>query len=105
YGLGSDDVHQWTALQAGEHGAVDLSSDLRVVRQDHTAAWATQRLVGGCGGDVRVRQRAGEHIGGDQAGEMRHVHHKVGSHLVGDPADAWKVDEARIGGAACDDKF
>ena len=104
-GLGGDDMHQWTALQAGEHGAVDLAADVRVVRQDHTAARAAQRLVGGGGSDVGVRQRAGEQISGDQAGEMRHVHHEVCAHLIGDPANAREVDDARICGATGDDEF
>ena len=52
-----------------------------------------------------VRQRRGEQVGGDQAGEMRHVHHEIRADLVGHTADAGKVDEARIGGTAGDDQL
>ena len=40
----------------------------------------------------------------DQPGEMRHVHHELGADLVGDLTEAGKVDDARIGRAAGDDK-
>ena len=43
--------------------------------------------------------------GGDQAGEVRHVHHEVGADLVGHLANAGEVDGARIGGAAGDDQL
>ena len=35
-----------------------------------------------------------------QAGEVRHVDHQLGAHLVGDRAEGGKVDGARIGAAA-----
>ena len=74
--LGGDDMHQRAALQAGEDRRVDLLADLFVVRQDHAAARAAQRLVRGGGDDMGVRQRARMDAAGDQAGEMRHVDHE-----------------------------
>ena len=52
-----------------------------------------------------VRQRAREQVGGDQPGEMRHVDHEIRADLVGHPADAGEVDEARIGRTAGDDQL
>ena len=40
---------------------------------------------------------------GDEAGEMRHVDHKIGADLVGDFAETAEIDDARIGRAAGDD--
>ena len=50
-----------------------------------------------------VRKRARMRAAGDQAGEVRHVDHEIGADLVGDLAEAAKIDDARIGGAAGDD--
>lgn len=55
-------------LQTGEHGLVNLVLELAAV-EDHAAAGAAQRLVRGGGHDVRVREGAGGHTGGDQAAE------------------------------------
>ena len=54
--LGGDDVHQRAALQAREDRRVDLLGDRLVVGQDHAAARAAQRLVGGGGDDMGVRR-------------------------------------------------
>ena len=73
--LGRDHVHQRAALDAGEDDRLQLLLDLfaGVLRHDDAAARAAQGLVGGRGDDVRVRQRARIHAGGDQAGDVRHV--------------------------------
>ena len=41
----------------------------------------------------------------DQAGNMRHVDHEVGTDLIGDLAEAGEVPDAAIGGAAGDDQL
>ena len=56
-GLGGDDVHQRTALVAGEDRGVELLRPIRVVGEDDAAAGAAQGLVGGRGDDVGVRHR------------------------------------------------
>ena len=58
---------------------------------------AAQGLVGGRGDHVRVFQRARVDAGGDQAGDVRHVHEQVGTDLVGDGAEARPVDHLRVG--------
>ena len=40
---------------------------------------------------------------GDQPGKMSHVDHQISADLVGNLAEAAKVDDARIGRAAGDD--
>ena len=53
--------------------------------------------------DVGVRNRvevAGEHLAGDQAGEVGHVDHQRGADLVGDLAHGREVDLARVGRVA-----
>ena len=95
-------MHQRTALDTGEDDALQLLLDLLAgaLRQDDAATRAAQRLVGGRGDHVRVRQRVRIDAGGDQARDMRHVDEQVGAHLVGDGAEARPVHHLRIGGEA-----
>ena len=57
----------------------------------------------GGGHDVAVRDRVLVQTGGDQTGDVRHVHEKERVRLVGDLAQAGEVDGARIGGGAGED--
>ena len=102
--LRGDHVLQRAALLTGEHGAVDL---LRKVGggQDHAATRAAQRLVRGRRDDVRMRDRVGVQTRGDQAGEVGHVDHEEGTHLVGDLPEGGEVELARVGGPAGDDEL
>ena len=59
----------------------------------------------GGGDDVGVRHRVGVQPGGDQAGEVRHVHHQVGADLVGDPAELGEVQLPGVGRPAGDDQL
>ena len=93
HGLGGDDVLQRTALLAGEHRRVDLLGEVGG-REDDAAARAAEGLVGGGGDDVGVRHGVRVQAGGDQPGEVRHVDHQVGAHLVGDPAELGEVQLA-----------
>ena len=54
---------------------------------------------------MRVRERTRMGAAGDEAGEVRHVDHEVGTDLVGDLAEDAEVDDAGIGGAAGDDEL
>ena len=103
--LGGDHMHQRAALHAGEHRRVELLGDLLVVRQDHAAARAAQRLVRRGGHHMRVREWRGMRAAGNEPGEMRHVDEQVGADLVADFAEALEVDDARIGRAAGDDEL
>ncbi|CFE45358.1 Uncharacterised protein [Mycobacterium tuberculosis] len=52
-----------------------------------------------------VRHRAGVHASGDQAGEMRHIHHEHGVDFVGDGAEAGEIQLAWVRRPAGDDHF
>lgn len=45
--LGADHMHERATLQPGENGRIDCLAKLKIVAEDETAAWATQRLVRG----------------------------------------------------------
>jgi hypothetical protein len=98
-------MHQRAALQPGENRRVEFLGQRLVVPQHQPAARAAQRLVRGGGGDMRVRHRRGMHAAGDEAGEMRHVHHQIGADMIGDLAKALEIPRPRIGRAAGDDQL
>ena len=103
--LRRDHVLQGAALLAGEHRRVELLHQARlgVAHEDDPAARAAERLVGGRGDHVRVRQRRRVQARGDQPREVRHVHHQVGADGVGDPAELGEVEVARVGRPPGDD--
>ena len=98
-------MHQRAALHAREHRGIELLRQFLIVGEDGAAARPAQRLVRRRGDDVGMRERARMHAAGHEAGEMRHVDHKIGAHLIGDLAEAAEIDDARIGRAAGDDHF
>ena len=81
-GLTRDDMLQRAALNAGEDGLVDLLGDLLVVAEDQTAAGAAEGLVGGGGHHVGVGYGAHVQTRRHQAGDVGHIHHQIGTHLV-----------------------
>ena len=97
-------MHQRATLQAGEDGAVDGFLVLRF-HQNDAAARAAQAFVGGAGHHVSVWHGVGVDAGGNQAGVVRHVHHKDGAHVFGDLGKASKVDAQAVGGGTGDDQF
>ena len=103
-GLGRDDVAERAALQTGEHRPVDGLGVLGA-RQHQAGARPGQRLVRGRRDHVGVLHRVRVQAGRDQPGEVRHVHHHHGAHLVGDLTEAGRVDDARVGGGAGHDQL
>ncbi len=100
--LGRDDMHQRPTLLSREHAAIDARGKLRRA-QDHAATRPTQRLVCGRRHHVRVRYRRRMCSARHQTGKVRHVHHQVGAHLVGDRAHPGKVEDARVRAASAHD--
>jgi hypothetical protein len=97
-GLGGDDVHQRTALDAGNTSDWNFfSSSSLALADDDAAARTAQGLVRGRGDHVRMRHRVRIHAGGDQTGDVRHVDEQIRADLVGDGAEARPVDDLRIG--------
>ena len=43
------------------------------------------------------------HARGDQARDMRHVHHEIGAHLIGDGPEGVEIDDPRVGAGAGQD--
>src|SRR5215210_3636117 len=102
YGLACYGVHQRPTLHAGEDAAVDLFGELRAAK-DTTSTGAAQRLVGGRGNDLTVRNWRGVDVSGDEAGDVRHVRQEESPDLVGDLTEPLEVDDARVGAGAGQD--
>ena len=105
HGFSGDDVLQRAALGAGEHGGVDLLVDGLIVAQNQAAPGTTESLVGGGGDHVCIGDGGGMDSGGHQSGDVGHVHHQIGAHLIGHLAELGKVDDPRIGAGAGDDQL
>ena len=88
----------------GKHRGVDGLLVLGVA-EDDAAARPAQRLVRRAGDEVRDADRRRIDAGGDQPGVVRHVHHQLRAHAVGDRAKALPVDHARIRRRAGDDEL
>ena len=92
-------------LNAWEDPGVDLAAQRLIVPQHEASPRAAQGLVGRRSDDVGVGKRVRIKPGGDESGEMSHVHHQVGASLIGDCAEAGEVDGAGIGRAASDNQL
>ena len=101
-GLACDDVHQRSALDTREDGAVDRLT-IGFLTEDHTAARPAQGLVRGGGHNIRVGDGGGMLTCSDQACDVRHVYDQICAHFVCDAAEGGEVDDARVGGSACHD--
>ena len=73
--------------------------------EDEAGARACEGLVRRRGDEVAVLDRVRLQAGGDEPGEMGHVAEEQRADLVGDRAEAVRLDGARIGRAAADDTF
>lgn len=98
-------MHERTALPTGEHGLVVLLVNLLVVRDHEATARTAQGLVRGRGNDVGMRHRRGMRTAGNETRDMRHVDHKIGTHLMGDVGKCLEVDDARISRRTGNDKI
>src|SRR5690606_39098718 len=78
--LGGNRVHQRAALAAREHGGIQFLFNLFVaLGEDQATARTTQGLVGSGGHHVGKRHRVRVDTGGNQASDVRHVDHQVGT--------------------------
>ena len=103
-GLGRDDVHERAALRAREDRLVDRGREARAA--EHQAATrSAQRLVGRRRDDVGVGERARVEARGDEARDVRHVHHEQRVVRAGDLGKPLEVDDARVGAGARDDEL
>src|SRR5690606_13237338 len=80
------------------HDGLQLLLDFltRALGDDEATTRTAQGLVGGRGHHMRVLDRARVDACGDQAGDVRHVHEQVGTHLVGDGTETRPIDDLRV---------
>jgi hypothetical protein len=79
---------------------IGLSDTLAV--EDHGSTRSTERLVRCRCYSIAVLEGRLVHAGGDQTGDMCHIHQQVASDLVGDLTHAGVVDLTAVGGGARD---
>ena len=114
-GKSSDGVVVRTTLVTREDGEVkgslevvhDVLSGLvlatdTLAEEDHGTTGSTEGLVGGGGNNIGVLEGRGDDTGGDQTGDVSHVHDEVGTDLVGDLAHALVVNQTAVGGGTSD---
>ena len=94
-----------STLKGGEDGLVDagLEATLVLAEEDHTGTRTTEGLVGGGGNDVAVLEGTGLLAGGDEAGDVGHVHEEEGAVGIGDLTELLVVPITRVGGSTADE--
>ena len=85
--------------------ALSIAAAYSLAAEDRAGARTAQRLVGGEGDDVGVRDRRRVRATGDEPGDVRGVDDEQRADLVGDRAERREVDGARVGGGAGDDRL
>ena len=104
--FGATRAHERAALRARKHQRTQALLDLGIgARQDHAATRASQRLMGGRGGDVSNRHRVRIQVHGTEPGNVCHVDQQVSANVVGDLAKARKIDDPRVRGKPGDDQL
>ncbi len=103
-GLGGDHVHQRPSLQTGKHGGVDQLLVLDI-GEDQPAARAAKRLVRRAGHEMGDADRARIEPRGDESRVVRHVGHEVRADGIGDGAEAFPIDDARVRRGPGDDEL
>ena len=94
-----NDVLKRAALRTRENRLVD-GFGVFFAAENHAAARTAQRLMRRCRDDVGIRYGIRMQPGGDQARNMRHIHHQIGAALFGDLCEFGKINDAGIGACA-----
>ncbi len=103
-GFRCNDMHQRSALNAGEHLSVNVGSKL-FFTEDHAAARSAQGFVR-CGGHkVGMRHRVGMATSGNETRDVCHIHHQISADAVGNLSQLLEVDDPRIGAGPGHDHF
>lgn len=105
-GDAGDLVDVRTTLQTRKHGIGDLGFEVAFILavEDHTSARSAEGLVCGGGHDVAVGEGTHGFSGGNEAGDVGHVHHEEGAILISNGAVLDVVPLARVGRASADDE-
>ena len=99
--LARDDMLQRAALRARENRLIDCRG-IFLLAEDHAAARAAKRFVGGRRHEIRIRNRAGVFARRDKPRDMRHIHHQQAACSIRDLAQAREINDSRIGRRARD---
>mmetsp|Transcript_4382 Transcript_4382/g.8350 ORF Transcript_4382/g.8350 Transcript_4382/m.8350 type:complete len:292 (-) Transcript_4382:146-1021(-) len=94
-----------SSLQGGEDRLVDavFESTLIFAEEDHSSARSAKGLVGcGCD-DVAEFEGRFLFLGGDESGDVGHVHEEEGAVVIGDFAEAFVVPITGVGGSSAND--
>ena len=97
-----DDVHQGTALHAGEQCLVDRLS-IFLLAEDHTAAGTAQGLMGRGGDKIGVRYGVLMLTACYQTRDVRHIDHQQRADLIADLTESLEINRTGISGSAADD--
>ena len=94
-----------SSLKGRENGLVDLGLEATLVlaEEDHSGTRSTEGLVGGGSDDITVFERRVLFSGGDQSGNVGHVHHQKRSVGVGDFSVFGVVPVTRVGRSSGND--
>ena len=104
HGLSGDNVLQWAALAAWEYRGVEFLLQCFVgTSEDQATARAAQGFMGGGGDHVGERHWVRVYASSNQAGYVSHVDEQVRTNFVRDGAEAWEVQNLRVGAEAGDD--
>ena len=103
--LSRDDVHERTALGAGENGLVDELCQLLVVGHDEPAARSAKGLVRGGGHEIRIGHGRGMQPRCHESRDVCDVHHEVCADFVRDRLELVEFYRPCIRRSARDDEF
>lgn len=101
HGFCGDDVHERSALHAGEHGFIYRLAPL-FAAHNYSAAGTAQRLVRSRGDKVGIRHGRRVQPRRNKSRDVRDIRHHERADLIADLAYSLKVDDSRIGGRAAD---
>ena len=104
-GQRGEHVDVWSALLAGEDGAVDLFRDGRVGGQQHGTAWTVEALMRGGHDHMGDPHRRRHHACRDQPADVRDIGQEVGAHFIGDLAELLPIGDPGIGRVSGDQQF
>ena len=103
-GLSGDNMHQGSALHAGEYSFVNGFS-IFFPAEDQSAPGSPEGFVCGSSHYVSVRYRTGMEACGHQAGNMSHVYKQIGAHFMGNFRKPFEIDYAGISACSGNDHF
>mmetsp|Transcript_31121 Transcript_31121/g.40240 ORF Transcript_31121/g.40240 Transcript_31121/m.40240 type:complete len:246 (+) Transcript_31121:288-1025(+) len=104
-GYSSNLMLMWSTLKSGEDSLVNLvfKSTLILTEEDHTGTRSTKRLVSSGSNNITIFKWRLLLLGGNQSGNVCHVHEEEGTVGIGNFAEAFVVPVTGVGGSTADD--